>query len=184
MTSIVIENIHNIHINLPQQRNPMVEALLKSIFAGGSLAAETDEEVREGASVAIELGLTPPRIGEYWHSQGGIYAGLARGEDGQPDYHLILAEAAPETRFTWEAAKAHAKTIVAGGHRDFALPTRLESALLYANLHDKISTDHWHWTGTEHSAGRAFRQFFDNGNQLSNYVSFEARARFVRRLIL
>lgn len=32
----------------------------------------------------------PPAIGQHWHGQGGIYAGLMRGENGQPDYHLIV----------------------------------------------------------------------------------------------
>ena len=32
----------------------------------------------------------PPAIGETWASQGGVYAGLMRGEDGQPDHHLIV----------------------------------------------------------------------------------------------
>ena len=31
-----------------------------------------------------------PRIGAEWPGQGGIYAGIMRGEDGQPDYHLIV----------------------------------------------------------------------------------------------
>ena len=35
----------------------------------------------------------PPAIGETWASQGGVYAGLMRGADGHPDYHLI----APKT---------------------------------------------------------------------------------------
>jgi hypothetical protein len=31
-----------------------------------------------------------PRIGDEWPGQGGVYAGIMRGEDGQPDYHLIV----------------------------------------------------------------------------------------------
>jgi Protein of unknown function (DUF1566) len=34
---------------------------------------------------------TPPRIGAEWPGQGGIYAGVLRGENGAPDYHLIIA---------------------------------------------------------------------------------------------
>lgn len=36
----------------------------------------------------------PPRIGSLWEEQGGIYAGVMRGHDGKPDYHLILPPAA------------------------------------------------------------------------------------------
>ena len=32
----------------------------------------------------------PPAIGETWSTQGGVYAGMMRGENGQPDYHLIV----------------------------------------------------------------------------------------------
>jgi hypothetical protein len=31
-----------------------------------------------------------PRIGELWEGQGGLYAGVMRGEAGLPDYHLIV----------------------------------------------------------------------------------------------
>ena len=34
--------------------------------------------------------LKAPAIGSYWLGQGGIYAGMVRGEDGTPDYHLIV----------------------------------------------------------------------------------------------
>ncbi|WP_317205461.1 hypothetical protein [Janthinobacterium sp.] len=33
---------------------------------------------------------TPPRIGAQWPDQGGVYAGVMRGESGAPDYHLIV----------------------------------------------------------------------------------------------
>jgi hypothetical protein len=35
-------------------------------------------------------GSTIPRIATPWPGQGGIYAGVMRGEDGLPDYHLII----------------------------------------------------------------------------------------------
>ena len=34
--------------------------------------------------------LKAPAIGAYWLGQGGIYAGMVRGEDGGHDYHLII----------------------------------------------------------------------------------------------
>ena len=176
---IHIENI-SIHIAPPPQHSPIVEAMLKAIFAAPDTAPEPGGE---GGGEEI-VATTPPRIGEYWRGQGGIYAGVARGENGQPDYHLILAMKEPQQGFTWEDAKAYAQTIAVEGHHDFTLPSRFESALLYANLRDKFNTDHWHWTGTEYSAGRVFNQDFDYGRQdCCSAVSFEARARFVRRFI-
>ena len=177
---IHIENI-SIHIAPPPQRSPIVEAMLKAIFAEPGPAPEPGGE-GDGKEI---VATTPPRIGEYWRGQGGIYAGVARGENGQPDYHLILAMKEPQQDFTWEDAKAYAQTIAVEGHHDFTLPSRFESALLYANLRDKFNTDHWHrhWTGTEYSAGRAFSQIFRTGYQDDTAVSFEGRARFVRRFI-
>jgi hypothetical protein len=31
-----------------------------------------------------------PGIGEQWDGEGGVYAGIMRGEKGAPDYHLIV----------------------------------------------------------------------------------------------
>lgn len=35
-------------------------------------------------------GIAPRTIGQHWHGQGGVYAGLVRGTAGVPDYHLIV----------------------------------------------------------------------------------------------
>ncbi len=47
----------------------------------------------------------PPAIGETWASQGGVYAGLMRGEKGQPDHHLIVpkVELAHRAEIQWGA---------------------------------------------------------------------------------
>jgi hypothetical protein len=128
--------------------------------------------------------LTLPKIGDYWPGQGGVYCGIARGEDGQPDYHLILAEANPSKNLTWQAAKDFAHAVEADGHTDFSLPTRFESALLYANVKDQIAKGDWYWTGTAFGGASAWSQYFYLGYQLSNSQSRELRARAVRRLIL
>ena len=173
-----IENIH-IHVHPQQERNSIAEAMLKAVFA-----ASESEPGNTSGDGGEEIGVTPPPIGEYWRGQGGIYAGLARGENGQPDYHLILDVRNPQQEFTWEAAKAYAQRIIADDHQDFTLPNRTESALLYANLRDEFDSNYWHWTGTEYSPDRAFGQSFGYGSQYETAVSFEARARFVRRVAL
>ena len=132
----------------------------------------------------VEPVAVPPKIGEIWPGQGGIYAGVARGRDGEPDYHLILCEEAPAEDFKWQAALEFAKTIVADGHKDFTVPTRWESALLYANLQDKLDTDYWHWTSTQSSEGGAFSQGFNYGTQDTTGKTYERRCRFVRRSVI
>jgi len=118
-----------------------------------------------------------PSIGEIWPEQGGIYAGVSRGEDGAPDAHLVLLEAVPEQDLNWADALKWADGLGNGAR----LPTRFEAALLYANLHDKLDTERWHWTGTQSSASSAWIQYFSYGIQSDGSKSSEARARAVRR---
>jgi hypothetical protein len=122
-----------------------------------------------------------PKIGDYWPGQGGVYAGMARGRDGEVDYPLILCQEALEQEFTWLAALDHAKTIAVDGHSDFTVPTRFESALLYANLQDQFDTDYWYWTSTQYSESYAWYQSFGSGFQNYLVKDYERRCRFVRR---
>ena len=119
----------------------------------------------------------PPRIGDRY--QGGIYAGLSRGEKGEPDAHIILLDDVPADKLNWKDAIKWAE----GLGDDARLPTRFESALLYANLHEQFVTDDWHWTLTQYSADNAWVQRFISGSQISDLKSLTGRARAVRRLI-
>ena len=173
---IHIENIH-IHVNPHQQHNSIAEAMLKAVFTANESAPEPDDDSKE-------IDVTPPPIGEYWNGQGGIYAGVVAGSKGQSDYYLVLAMSEPEQDFTWEAAKAYAQRINADGHQDFTLPTRFESALLFANLRYMFSFNHWYWTGTDHSDSRVYSQNFRNGSHHDFVAQVMNRARFVRRVAL
>ena len=134
----------------------------------------TLEPVEDAATCAAPT--APARIGERY--QGGIYAGLSRGEDGKPDAHLVLLDAVPEGELNWKDATAWAEGLGDGAR----LPTRFESALLYANLRDQIDTAGWYWTGTQSSAGTAWVQDFNDGSQYDDTKDDEGRARAVRRL--
>ena len=126
--------------------------------------------------------LKAPRINTVWPGQGGIYMGIARGLDGQPDAHLILAADIPENdgSINWAAAGEWAKGLSVDGHSDFSLPTRSQAALLYANGADRFMTDDWYWTSSEYSERLAWIQDFYYGYQLDDDKSHEARARAVR----
>ncbi len=99
-----------------------------------------------------------PKIGEQWC--GGIYAGIAAGENGEPDAHVILLDAAPK-EMNWKDAMEYAESLGDGAR----LPTRTESALVYANLRDRFENKGWHWTSTQYSSHDAFGQYFDGGYQ-------------------
>lgn len=65
-------------------RNPMLARQVLEQSTGLTTAPTLMGELVTGFAFA------PPAIGEYWHGEGGIYAGLVRGENGTPDYHLIV----------------------------------------------------------------------------------------------
>ena len=95
-----------------------------------------------------------PAIGTYWPEQGGTYAGTIRGQNGQPDYHLIVASGQQENV---EALAALDKPLEFGGYgkdiagaRSFAdgaantramLRDRI-SALREANIYEKQAYRH------------------------------------------
>ncbi len=108
---------------------------------------------------------------------GEHYAGIAF-ENGKPSHHLFLLDARPAGRLAWKAAKDWATSI------DASLPTRFESALLYANLQDQFDKSEWHWTDTQSSADCAFCQYFGSGYQYGGDKNDKLLARAVRRLPL
>jgi hypothetical protein len=109
-----------------------------------------------------------PDVRQSWDAQGGIYAGTVHPRDGAAAYSLVisLSEEArvqpapycrPETELlpgshwdgrsnmvsllTVDPANAIATQILAkriGGHDDWYWPSKLECALLYANVGDLI----------------------------------------------
>ena len=118
-----------------------------------------------------------PRIGQPWPEQGGIYAGIMAGHNGQPDYHLIVAtpEQGEITDIAWgeygkkikgaasyfdgqantadmaAAGLELAQRITAlqiDGHADWHLPSQAEIHLLAANLKDQFNQDDWDWYWT------------------------------------
>ena len=175
-------HIETAHFNFSQSHQPtMVSSFIEALVRK---AMEVEDDQPVDAEIERQATGTIPAIGAYWPGQGGIYAGVARGRDGEADYHLILCQEAPTQGFTWQAALDLAKTITADGHSDFIVPTRFESALLYANLQDQFDTDHWYWTSTQCSETRAWGQCFGNGDQLDGGKGYERRVRFARRLAL
>lgn len=156
--------------------------------------------------------LTPPRIGQQWPGQGGVYAGLIRGEGDQPDYYLIVAneeaeglefggygktvdgtnsslDGAANTQALITSEHAHpaaewAAKHTADGHSDFYLPSRNELRLCYANAPEPFSKDDWYWSSTQDSAHYAWMQYFDDGYQGWSHECHEYRVRPVRRIQL
>ncbi len=130
--------------------------------------------------------VTPPSIGAFWSEQGGIYAGIVGGKNGEPDYYLIHAPSDFElTDINWtNAIEAEKKEI--NGFNDWSLPDRREARLLFINSQDSFDTDEWYWTSEQHAndSDYAWMQNFDDGYQDYYHKSYEYRARAVRRLLI
>jgi hypothetical protein len=127
-------------------------------------------------------GLIAPRIGEVWDGEGGVYAGIARGRDGAPDYHLVVG---PEFEGTqgWDAAIKWAANLSVDELKDFALPFRKEQALCFANVSELFKPE-WYWSCEQHASisSYAWGQGFGGGSQ--SYWGNDGRARAVRRLVI
>lgn len=125
---------------------------------------------------------TLPRIGAEIIEMGGVFAGVARGVNGEPDYYLIAGPAASGS-LPWQKATDWADGVEAHGFNDFALPTRKEQALLFANAPELFEKE-WYWSSEQHAgiSVYAWVQSFNGGNQGASVKDDNNRARAVRRV--
>jgi hypothetical protein len=155
------------------------EVLMMTYMKAHSLSTENIKRT-------VSSMLTIPALGEYWLDQGGIYAGIMRGKNGQPSYHLIHATKEYEIAATsWKSAVKKA-TAVINGFTDWSLPDLRETRLLAINSPDDFDQDDLYWT-SEHVAGYAgyaWLQDFPNGGHDSRHESNDFRARAVRRVLI
>ncbi|EKL0657283.1 DUF1566 domain-containing protein [Pseudomonas aeruginosa] len=151
-----------------------------------------------------------PAIGAEWPGQGGIYAGLMRGHDGHPDYHLIVASAESDGEFQWggygskssatskwdglantkalveeggHPAAEFAASVTISGHNDFYLPAQAELMLAWANV-PEVFVEGWHWSSTQYAANYAFSTFFNDGYPDSYGKNGDLRVRPVRKILI
>ena len=108
---------------------------------------------------------------------GERYAGLVLGDNGSPDYHLILLPGDVDD-VNWQDASKWAQ------ERGGQLPSRREQSLLFANLKGEFE-ERAYWSGELHSgnSGWAWCQGFGYGLQCYDPQLYEVRARAVRRFI-
>ena len=128
----------------------------------------------EAPVAAVPATLTIP----FALADGEVYAGPSRDPDTGAWHHLVLLPATTAKDLTWQEAIDWAKSV--GGE----LPTRFESALLYANVRDKIDDAYWYWTATEVASEPSWAWFQDffYGTQYYVYKGNRNRARAVRRV--
>lgn len=114
------------------------------------------------------------------HSQyaGGVVMGVMAGQDGKPDYLLILHSQSPE-RMTFKQALAWSKA--ASGEDGPTLP---ELAMLFANRREGQFKKEWCWSVTPYAGVErsAWLQNFYGGTQLYYLMDTDHRAVAVRRV--
>ena len=170
--------MNKISIPIEFELTPRSRALMEAVAKALPPERLGDDEVSSVQTPARQG--QPPAIGIRWAEHNGIYAGVARGYRDEKDVHLILLDDKPEGKLSWADAVKWAESLGGGA----SLPTRFESALLYANLNGHMDATEWHWTGTQYSDYEAWLQHFSYGGQSNTDKSFEARCRAVRRFAL
>ena len=125
----------------------------------------------EAAQAAPSTTLTIPTFAD-----GEIYLGAIVSACGTYAHHTILLPGDHDAA-NWQDAMDWAKSL--GGD----LPNRIEQALLFATLKAQFKAD-WYWSNTLHAsdASYAWHQGFNYGDQLSDHIYHQCRARAVRRL--
>ncbi|MDR6580137.1 DUF1566 domain-containing protein [Pseudomonas extremaustralis] len=165
------------------------------------------------ATESVPNTATPPAIGTYWLEQGGVYVGVMRGEDGRPDYHLVVAQGdnGENTSVAWGSYgedEPHAKYARDGLLNTTALtqsdndhPAALWAANLDIEGHSdwylpsrfelalcytsvpELFAKEWHLSSTQYSPDDAWIQGFVGGSQYGDPKDVARRARAVRRVI-
>lgn len=158
----------------PAQRRSGIVAIEKRI---------REQKPQSAPAVSTPAVLWLPLPGQYWPEQGGIYVGIAAAEGNMPAGHIVLLADKPATSLPWAQAVDWARNLGNGAH----VPTRFESALLYANVRDKLDINSWHWTSTERASDAssyAWICYFNYGLQFVHHKSYDGCAVAVRRLDL
>lgn len=203
---ISIETQEGIKLKVPAH-------VVASTFIATALA-QIGVPLSQPTPAANETASAIPALGEYWPGQGGVNAGLMRGQDGTPDYYLIVA-AGSDAEFQdvkwgpynhtvngatspWDGL-ANTKAM----QNDCEPHPAADRATSYScDGHSdyylparrelqlaeancpEVFSDGWHWSSTQYSANNAFCMDFDGGGQRSLAKYGELRVRPVRRLFI
>jgi hypothetical protein len=145
---------------------------------------KTSTKTKPAAATAAALRTVQlPPIGEAWPGEGGVFAGLLKGEDG--DYAVIvpLDPASDVVAAPWKDAIAAAGNFKTAEHQDYSAATRGDLALCFHNV-PGLFKKNWYWSSTRDAgfASYAWCQDFDDGYQGYDHKGYELRARAVRRV--
>lgn len=122
------------------------------------------------------------KIGQHCPVHKGIYAGIARSYNNEPDNHIWLLDAkSPKELMNWADATEWAESL----GEDTSLPTKHEAVLLGCNLAEELGDYGYVWTSTSDGARRAWLQHWYSSrpdSQSSVVKAGAGRVRAVKRL--
>ena len=199
-------HIQNVHLNFHPQ--PVMAAAILKAFAEQDRPANTD-----GPTVAPAAAIALPRVGAFWPEQKGRFLGVMPGQDGHPDYALILPstpaanlgkrpwgehgktidgancdfDGTSNTHAMAAAGNALAKEILAldaDGFTGYFLMSRNELRLAYIAAADAFDKEECHWSSTQSSSYYAWIQDFEDGDQGSDDKDDELQVRLARLIPL
>lgn len=198
MTQKLKFNIGDIEVKIP------TAAVLHSILS--NLKIEPNESPALQASKTFIRGKDYPEF-------GGVYAGLAPGENGSPDYPIFVPTHPDAYKESIEFGSQGkdvpgAKSKSDGYTNTLALCNSEHShpaaewarTVVINGVEDyhlpslrelmvcfvnvpELFEDGWYWTSTQYSADSAYMQYFGDGFTLSDFKDYRVRARVVRRFI-
>ena len=85
------------------------------------------------------------KIGQHCSEQGGVYAGIASGDEGKSAYHLFVGPdlGAPQK---WEYMLSLTNEYAVGNKTDYSLPTIRELSLIFANAPQLLTSHLIYWS--------------------------------------
>lgn len=154
------------------------------IVPSAELARLYIEKIMNKPATVVSALVGVPRIGTEWVGQGGVHAGVARGNDGQPDYHLIVGDESAK-KMPQKAALEWALRTGAPSFADFSLFNRREQALCFANVPELFKKE-WYWSCEQYAPHPVYAwvQGFGYGSQDYTSKVNDCWARAVRRLVI
>ena len=122
------------------------------------------------------------KIGQHCPVHKGIYAGIARSYNNEPESHIWLLDAkSPEEYMNWADATTWAESL----GEDTSIPTKYEAALVGCNLTEELGDYGYVWTSSSDGARRAWFQPWGSsapGSLVSICKTSGCRVRAVKRL--
>ena len=124
------------------------------------------------------------KIGQHYPEQGGVYAGIASGDEDKSAYHLFVGpELDGGVANNWHKMRELAHECKFCGFEDFVLPSPIEQTLIWANAPLLFDNSRFYWSSQlTNDSECAWVQNFQKADQYTFWTYKRHHGRPVRRL--